>query len=705
MRPNCDDLADKFRRKVRLSTTDGDGAVAKAERGNLYAHVDRDLLHIDCRVVHRVPGFRKYTMLVMSSAVTALIRVALSLRFGNCIAHFRDEFRKLTGEILVYERGAPMPEHRASRAAIPDLYCPGRDRPSKLRRAIVEVLLTGDPFSHRLVHRCSGCCSGEADCRVKFQVYLTAALVGHTPRPFDRSRWTDQEHSLRWVGLLEANHRLFSRTYERFAQRLSRKRRQEGPARGKAAERAGRAIADRDADEFGAEAAAQAPAAEGGGGGAEEDWGVGKRLDQSKYRATVQEWISDLGPSADLAILEHSVEIMRKYTQRLLKLGGSQWEEDQSLTAMGVQQGAGQSPQRQYRVVIVALGELELDAIYMIKKPLGAAECWHALPAAARTVAARVAAFRVLSRMLSLVGKQLSKNCTYPYKTFMLLVDIGMKDIILSERCQWDSWTKSFCTAFAGPGIDSREALLELQCSATMLKVDTSQIEAWHAAVRRVCMLRGTQTHAESFLDASAGSILRKARLHRDRVSPKLEGMFGPRTPAAQPGGTSAESKAPRGGGGPWRAFVALNAGTEGADLQHLGRLYDQLDDEEKERLIAIGAEATLLHRQGVAQPFGPTKRQQEREQQAMLMRNACDAMLEDRARELDQSLVLAFAAADRLVVAQRQAPGGGAAWSRVLAIRALCAVEERVRAAAGRRRESAIASFEANGGLLSRTR
>lgn len=64
----CDDIARRFERQQRLAVTDGDGAVAKSERGNLYMYPDRSLLHIDCQV-HNLAGTRKYTMLLVGDAV------------------------------------------------------------------------------------------------------------------------------------------------------------------------------------------------------------------------------------------------------------------------------------------------------------------------------------------------------------------------------------------------------------------------------------------------------------------------------------------------------------------------------------------------------------------------------------------------------------------------------------------------------------
>jgi hypothetical protein len=241
------------------------------------------------------------------------------------------------------------------------LFCPESDRSSKLRRIIVDVLLNGDPFTELLYHWCSGCCLNEEDCRQKMEVYLTAALVGHTPRPFDRSRWTDQEHSLRWVGLLEGNNRLFSQVYSRFADRLSRKPKHEAAVPDDGALHDLPAVVDGDLED----GHPGVPNFEGVPpvGEPEDEWEA-KRREQSKYRQSVLDWISGLGPMSDVTILGIVVEILRKYTKRLLYLGGSDWEKKQQRAMVSLEGRAdGHRPQQLYRVIIAATCEVELDVL------------------------------------------------------------------------------------------------------------------------------------------------------------------------------------------------------------------------------------------------------------------------------------------------------------------------------------------------------
>ena len=182
-----------------------------------------------------------------------------------------------------------------------------------MRRVIIDTLANGCWYGARLEHWCAGCCADRADSLHKMQTYLVAALAPCAPVIFQRQRWTKQELSIRAIGLLEGINRLFSRAYERFASRMSSGGGQERPAHTPVA--AADALQDDRAD-----AHPIGIAMLGGSDGAESVWEA-QRMEQSKHRQTVCEWNSGLGPMSDLIILGRVVEILRKYTSKLLYLG------------------------------------------------------------------------------------------------------------------------------------------------------------------------------------------------------------------------------------------------------------------------------------------------------------------------------------------------------------------------------------------------
>ena len=183
----------------------------------------------------------------------------------------------------------------------------------------------------------------------------------------------------------------------------------------------------------------------------------------------------------------------------------------------------GSASVRKHRPVVAAQGTLEIDFIAAASKHLGRSDAWKAMPPWAHTVDNQHLAFAVISRSMCLVNDQCEASCAYPLRAFLLLVDPTMADAIMAEKCQWDAWTAMFVGSHAARGgIASRDALEHLRATALVLQLDTAQLEASHAAVRRVSCMLSTQTHGESFLDASAESVLRRARAHGDLLAQAL---------------------------------------------------------------------------------------------------------------------------------------------------------------------------------------
>ena len=300
------------------------------------------------------------------------------------------------------------------------------------------------------------------------------------------------------------------------------------------------------------------------------------------------------------------------------------------------------------------------------------------MPPWAHTVDNQHLAFAVISRSMCLVNDQCEASCAYPLRAFLLLVDPTMADAIMAEKCQWDAWTAMFVGSHAARGgIASRDALEHLRATALVLQLDTAQLEASHAAVRRAACMLSTQTHGESFLDASAESVLRKARAHGDLLAQALGATVdgGVATSAPASGDRKQIVANRRGGGGAWRAFVALHYGCESADLGHLAVLYRNLDDEEREHLVLLGAEAARAHREGGVDVFGAGAKSRKRKASKRLLQAACEALSRDPEATLDDHELMQFLGGGAVA----RAGGDGSSWGRVAAVKALCAVERKV--------------------------
>lgn len=629
----CSHISEKFARRQRLASTDGDGAVAKAERGFSKQAGPVDELHILCQV-HRSANIRGATMALAKGTVQALIRASLSLKFGNAMSSFRLAFRDIVAETLRYERGNPPPEHKAHRDVFLTMFCPANDRTSRLRRVILEVLCNGNWAADRLEHFCCGCCENREDCVRKMQIYLSAVFLSCAPRTFERKRWTGQEHSTRLIGLFEGVNRLFSRTYRRFAERLGKPRQPNATPVdvGLAAALGDEAPPETEPDNF-----------TGAAEGAEAMWEA-RRLEQSKFRATVCDWVDGLGPMCDLLVVGHVVEVLQAYTAGLLYRGGKQWETMQHRAAATAFIGEAGGEGREYCVVLAAQGVLEKRALADVRNRLINPKLWLATPPALRTLACRALAFRMLSRLCCLLHKVQRDYSKYPFRTFLLLTDSSFEHVVQAEQCRWDSWTAAFCRDHTARGLASPIALADLRSVAASVKTDTAQIEALHATMRRQAQISSCQTHAEALLDASCETILRRVRQHGPRFRDRVLGAHGEASGSAEDnvGDTTADKLPARGGGGPWRAFVALRAGAEGGDLKRVALQYAAMGEDEKHELLELGAIGTALHKAGVQRPFGGSKRQQERQERAMLKQNACEALLQARGGDIAEEAVVA---------------------------------------------------------------
>eukprot|EP00972_Heterocapsa_arctica_P002911 427789-Heterocapsa_arctica.AAC.1 len=182
-------------------------------------------------------------------------------------------------------------------------------------------MANGDLQGDRFQHWCNGCCDNKADCVWKLQTYFVAAVAGVVPKVFARTRWTGQELSLNFIGLLEGCNRLFTKTFERFALRFARAgnvQSRKQPAAGDLDHLEADA-ADPGGDGLGV--ADAAPAVEQGvpmepvalpchDGAAVDEWEL-KQQEQSRFRQTVLRWVEGDGPLGPVVVLRACVEVLR----------------------------------------------------------------------------------------------------------------------------------------------------------------------------------------------------------------------------------------------------------------------------------------------------------------------------------------------------------------------------------------------------------
>lgn len=353
----------------------------------------------------------------------------------------------------------------------------------------------------------------------------------------------------------------------------------------------------------------------------------------------------------------------------------------------------------------MAQGELEEAAIAQVRSAFVEPMHWSVLPLGRKTVDMRHLAFVSFSRTLCVFHDQMVKNKHYPFRIFLLLVDPALEATIIAERCQWDEWTVGFATAYKNKGgITCPDAMEDLRATACTLKVDMAQIEALHASLRRVVVTSGCQPHAFPFADGSADMVLRKFRRQREHLGERLKDLFATGgepadrssdTPAGSSGGLVGQ---PRGGGGPWRAFIADymdNHPNGSPDFEALAHLYNSLSDDEKERYKRLGAMGARKHREGDSRPFGDRKREVERGRRKALLQHAGQAMLDASDLGVEDVAALSSGLAEALAV-----PSGNVGSSLVSAVavaRSRCAIASKVRVARERAEDDFLATAGAD--------
>ena len=166
--------------------TDGDGAVAKCERG--FASVyGMSVLRSRCEV-HYNANIRKKVLrpVVLDSTVSMLIHTSLSLNFNDNIGKFRQALAIVIQEGLVFRFGVPLASHGDKLRNLLLLFCNGDDIRSSLVRTILTTLITGDIESLVFEHVCPGCCVSREDCLQKCTVVFRNGSCRRCPIHFQQ---------------------------------------------------------------------------------------------------------------------------------------------------------------------------------------------------------------------------------------------------------------------------------------------------------------------------------------------------------------------------------------------------------------------------------------------------------------------------------------------------------------------------------------
>ena len=205
-----------FRWKMRLVCSDRGPPNMAAERMIMQSRTGWHSLFFPCEV-HMSTACQGKGLQLMDGAVTKYIRTALSLRLGGWMRLFRRCMLRevfLTLEVL---EGVPSPEVQLYRRRAMCMFMRSRKEQRK-HAAMLSCLPNGDwrLYDRMQVFVPPGKEWDKMSVSLLIAKALMTALAGSNFKVFNRKRWTDNDHAVNQLGLLESCHNLLSRTYRRW---------------------------------------------------------------------------------------------------------------------------------------------------------------------------------------------------------------------------------------------------------------------------------------------------------------------------------------------------------------------------------------------------------------------------------------------------------------------------------------------------------
>lgn len=336
----------------------------------------------------------------------------------------------------------------------------------------------------------------------------------------------------------------------------------------------------------------------------------------AEHRRVAAAWAAG-DPLFPLIVMRLALVPLADMLRVQLDMAGKEWEARQRGVEMQFLRDGGDardSPlRRSYRLCELAEGKVEARFFDRLRTTIMEPSVWSLVLPRCITEAANAFTFKVLSKAGCLVEQLMaSVHRGFPYRLFRLIRQPDLAtELRATKRCLLGPFAEVF--------LDSNDLALHvtrlrLATIALVSKVDISHVEVLHASIRRLLYVLSTQFPTIDLARESAEWVAARVRSrskHALRIATEIFSKDGD-----EPGeGDDRSGKRHKGGGGPWRAFVALSDPGRFKDFSDLAARYHNLSDEETQQYEIAGAQATRIHRERPHAPsFGPTKRALERE-------------------------------------------------------------------------------------------
>ena len=593
----------QFQRYQRVSATDGDGAIGRAERHLKQQRPECHVLHTKCKV-HKAATMKQLVM-ELDPAMKDIKHMVLALRATNGLRSFRRVVRDyIVGNLEIRFGKYPLPHVLRNNSAKLDVFYPPDSSVDKMRRAtLLSFANTSWEVKGTIGHdtpRVGLDMQEQEKMKLWIANRLTAALVGSGPGAFPGRNWTGAESAPSWIGVLDLVHGLLPICFLRWHASALGTKDIKGDV-GKVVERgedaAGLAVEDADepmvAQPGGGEVVDEEQEEEVRGDVPEHEI---QRKENERFRRTALSWMSSRRcVVAEMARVRLVLEPLRKYVGNLLFEAGQEWDKAEMRRAFnGLAEGSPSTP-RSYRFLNSYKCTWENGLLDDAFACLFSEEFWATIPRCARTTDMEQITCRQFVRTCCKAYNLKQEHLGYPWVLFGLLDDDTgalLAQIKADKKCLRDEWSQEFVDFYGASGLGGARCIADLRATALMGREETVQIELRHAHNRRHLVARSVQVRKLDVNALNCSQILRffKGIAKRagccSRSTPP-----SPSTSKPNSSSTSACDEPPKKKRAlsAWTLFIQeVTSKRQGSpDFHALSREYHGMTIAEKQRLVA----------------------------------------------------------------------------------------------------------------------
>ena len=364
---------EKFERKVRVSTSDQDAAIEKAEA--VRSSKECALLRIPCHV-HICSAILKKAGKILDMDITGMVQLTLSLNETGAMTSFRKALRDTLARPgkLVVRTGLPPRAISDANRQLLDILFEGCDSYEQARRCTIESLANGDWTKDGVIETWVREPVAQQDMVHRLQTAWVTAVCGAAPHVYPRHRWTGAEITMRWVLLLHCRNGILAEVYTGWAGGLPQPELSDPPEGCGLAHPPDRRI---DAEPAAAEAAPEGQIDVDGSqdrpaldvmqvnreaANLSGDPISAYKQEVSSWRRNAIQWLNSDGSASRLLIFRRVQEGQRRLMKEHLVAGGSSWERKQAWkelrAAIGEKYGY---TAREYRIAVAADGRFDMS--------------------------------------------------------------------------------------------------------------------------------------------------------------------------------------------------------------------------------------------------------------------------------------------------------------------------------------------------------